>query len=116
MELLKNWIKQVSKIFPDLKEVYLFGSRVSGEINKNSDYDLIFVFNNDKKYLIKSSDGFYDINAEKIYNLLEEKNLNYYTPNKKMLFHIFLKLDFERVTHSTIGDKYSGTKLIFKLK
>jgi len=84
---LKNFIEKVSGEFLDLKEIYLFGSRFNGEPKENSDYDLVFIFEDYKKYLY--IDGFEDV--DKIYSVLRKHNLDIVNDDGKYKFHIFLE-------------------------
>jgi len=87
---LKNFVNNVTQIFSDLKEIRLFGSRFNGNPKEDSDYDLIFVFDNNTKYQ-KEDNGFIDLDVDKFYGILKKYRLDIINNNGFYKFHIFLK-------------------------
>lgn len=54
-KIIQELIKLIKEQFPDLQGVYLYGSQISGTVNKDSDIDIIALFDEvsrEKKYEI----------------------------------------------------------------
>ncbi len=110
---LNEWIKKVTALFPTLKEIYLWGSRLEGTHNKDSDYDLVFVFEDEDEFTLIAKDGFRDFDYEKVYDVLNKHNLRPRLKNGSYLFHITYRGGFERTTHWELGNPTDISKLIW---
>jgi predicted nucleotidyltransferase len=88
---LKNLL--VASFGEDIKDVILFGSRVTGNAHKNSDYDVLFILNNDYdwQYRRRITSVVYDIELENdifIDKKIISTNELYHTINgKHPLYH-----------------------------
>lgn len=47
-KLIDDISKALKQKYSDFKGVYFYGSRVRGDFNEDSDYDVVFVFDRDK--------------------------------------------------------------------
>lgn len=82
VKLIKEFSQLVSKKFTDFKGIYLFGSQATGKAEKNSDVDLILLFdevNKDKKYQVYDilSDLMYKYNIFIDVQIMDEEKLRF---------------------------------------
>lgn len=82
IKLIKEFNKLISDKISDFKGIYLFGSHATGKAKKDSDVDLVLLFdeiNKDKKYEVYDilSDLMYKYNVFIDIQIMDEKKLKF---------------------------------------
>lgn len=80
VKLIKEFSKLISQKITDFKGVYLFGSQATGKAHKDSDVDLVLLFdeiNKDKRYQVYDilSDLMYKYNIFIDVQIMDEKKI-----------------------------------------
>ena len=91
--LIQSINKELKKMFIDYRGVYFFGSRSRGDENKDSDYDMVFVFDVKPDWRKKDKVREVVYRKELEYNMVidgkyyaQEEIQNYLTPFREVVF------------------------------